>query len=97
MKKKYIAFGLNFLLPGAGFAYLRRWKLAALNLVGALTTAGVLGMLLPEAMFEGFSNSITMGIAGGSGAWALYVAEKMSMEANATPTMEELSDEADLR
>ncbi len=36
MKKPWLAFLLNFLLSGAGFLYLRKWKWAAINFCGAI-------------------------------------------------------------
>ncbi|MEM6286332.1 MAG: hypothetical protein AAF845_04165 [Bacteroidota bacterium] len=98
MKSKNVAFGLNFLLPGAGFAYLKRWKLAALNLGVALAIGLVFGLIMPESFWDGFGRYLGMGIGGGSGAWAMQVAEQMNeefeAEANRVPTLEEVSEQA---
>ena len=42
MKKPWLAFLLNFLLAGAGLAYLRLWLWAVVNLVGVLFLGFVL-------------------------------------------------------
>lgn len=42
VKKPWFAFLLNFLLAGAGFAYLGKWKWAAINLFGLIAAASVI-------------------------------------------------------
>ena len=51
------AFWLNVFLPGAGFLYLRRWKLAALNLAGALAFGLVIALLTGGRDLGIFSSS----------------------------------------
>ena len=93
-KSKNAAFFLSFLLPGAGFLYLRKWKLAALNFFGAVALGVVLSFVLPEAFQENYGRYIAMAIGGGSGGWAMGVAEQMNEEAARVPTMEELSEQS---
>mgnify|MGYP007122444629 CR=1 FL=1 len=94
MKSKNVAFGLNFLLAGAGFAYLGRWKPAATNLAGTPAIGITLAFLLPGSTFDRIDRFI--GIGSASGAWAMQVAEEMNAVASETPSMDELSDEARL-
>ena len=100
MKSKNVAFALNFLLPGAGFAYLRRWRLAAINFGVALAIGFVLGLVMPDSFWDGIGRYLAFGIGGGSGAWAMQVTEQMNeeaeAEANRVPTLEEVSEQARL-
>jgi|GEM_PF-2944874 len=81
MKSQNVAFGLNFILPGAGFLYLRRWKLAPLNLGIALALAVVLSFLIPEAILNEYGRYVALGVSGASGAWAMHTAEGMNKSA----------------
>ena len=98
VKSKNVAFGLNFLLPGAGFAYLGRWKLAAINLGVALGIGLVLAFVLPESFLDSVGRYLGLGFGGGSGVWAMQVAEQMNeaaeVEAKREPTLEEVSERA---
>lgn len=87
MKSKNIAFFLNFLLPGAGLAYLGKWKLAALNLGGALAVGVILGFLLPESFLDNYGRYVAIGIGSGSGAWAMMLAEQMNLETSKASTV----------
>ncbi len=58
--------GLNFLLPGAGLAYLGLWRGALLNLAIAVGIAAIAAFALPEDAFARFGTPLTFGIAGGS-------------------------------
>lgn len=94
--KKKGAFYLNVFLPGAGFLYLRRWKLAALNLAGAVLAGIVLGLILGErdlGMFR-MTPALTVGLL--SGFWAESVAEQMQEAANKPATLEEIGNESAL-
>ena len=89
-----VAFWLNVFLPGAGFLYLRRRKLAALNLAGALAVGLVITLLTGGRDLGIFSSSpaIIVGIA--SGTWVELVVEQMREAAEKEATLDELSDEA---
>jgi hypothetical protein len=58
--------GLNFVLPGAGLAYLGLWRGAALNLVVALGVAAIAVVALPPETLARVGAPLTYGIAGGS-------------------------------
>ena len=100
MKSPITAFILSALLPGAGMLYLRRWKLAALNLGGALLLGVLLALILPVEAFDNFRGSISMGIGILSGSWAQQLALAMNREAAARaaeePTLERIGEEARL-
>ena len=95
MKNKTLAFGLNFLLPGAGFVYLGRWTMAVLNFGAVLLIGIVLAFVMPESFWDGIGRYLGFGLGGGSGALAMQTAEQMNAEAERTPSMEELSEQAD--
>ena len=50
MKKPWVAFLLNFLLSGAGFLYLRKWKWAAINFFGAIAVGIVFVHYAPDRL-----------------------------------------------
>ena len=73
-KQRWLALALNFLLPGAGLAYLGFWRAGAVNLVLALGAVALATLLLaPETLLE-YRSMIGSGIAGGSlgAAFAAY-------------------------
>ena len=77
MKKVWLAFLLNFVLPGAGLAYLGRWGLAGMNVLAVLS----LGMALTfsgliEAVPQEFRYLLPMAVSGGSGGWAVGLAQQ---------------------
>ena len=94
MKSPFLAFTLSFLLPGAGLAYLGKWKWAAVNLAAALIIGIVAGFLLPDYILDAYGRYVAIGIGCGSGAWAQGTAQQMNAEAKNVPTMDELSDQA---
>ena len=58
--------GLNFVLPGAGLAYLGLWRGALLNLLFVLAVAALtVATLAPETLAR-VGAPLTYGIAGGS-------------------------------
>ena len=58
--------GLNFVLPGAGLAYLGLWRGALLNGLFALAVAALaVAALAPETLAR-VGQPLTFGIAGGS-------------------------------
>ena len=100
MKSKNVAFFLNFFLPGAGFGYLKRWKLAAINFGIAIGIGAVLGVVMPESFWDGIGSYLAIAIGGGSGGWAMHVAEEMNAEAeaeaNRPATLDEVAEQARL-
>ncbi len=73
-KSKWLALGLNLLLPGAGLAYLGYWRVGLANLILALATIGLSTLwLAPEALLA-YRPMIGSGIAGLSlgAAWAAF-------------------------
>jgi len=78
MKSQNVAFGLNFILPGAGFLYLRLWKLAALNLCVVIALGIVLSFLLPEGVLSEYGRYIAVVASSASGAWAMQTAADMN-------------------
>ncbi len=63
MKKPWIAFLLNFLLAGAGFAYLGKWAWAGINLVAAIVVGIIVYHFSPDSMSTA---SIVVGATSGS-------------------------------
>lgn len=73
-KSKWLALGLNLLLPGAGLAYLGYWRVGLANLVLAVVAVALSTLWLsPEALLE-YRSMIGSGIAGLSlgAAWSAY-------------------------
>lgn len=63
-KQKWLALALNFLLPGAGLAYLGYWRGGAINLALAVIVVGLATLwLAPETLLE-YRSMIGSGIAG---------------------------------
>jgi len=63
-KIKWLAMGLNFVLPGAGLAYLGLWRGALLNLLSALAVAALaVATLAPETLAR-VGQPLAYGIAG---------------------------------
>jgi hypothetical protein len=83
MKKPFGALLLSFLLPGAGLAYLGKWKWAIINLILVLLVGVLAAFLLPEDIFERYMRFIAFGCAGGSGGLAQQLAVQMNQKANA--------------
>jgi hypothetical protein len=82
MKKPSVAFLLNFLLPGAGLAYLGKWKWAIINLAVVLLIGILAAFLLSEDIFDRYIRYVAFGCAGGSGGLAQQLAAQMNREAN---------------
>ena len=91
------AFWLNAFLPGAGFLYLRRWKLAALNLAGALAVGLVITLLTGGRDLGIFSSTPAFMVGLASGFWAETVAQQMQESAEKAVTLDEISDQAGFR
>jgi hypothetical protein len=82
MKKPWLAFVLSFVLPGAGLAYLGKWKWAFGNLGVVLFIGIVLAFLLEGTAAEGVIRFIGIGLSAGSGAYAEFTAKQLNKEAD---------------
>jgi TM2 domain-containing membrane protein YozV len=82
VKRTSVAFLLNFLLPGAGLAYLGKWRWAIINLAVVLLVGILAAFLLPEDIFDSYIRYVALGCAGGSGALAQQLAAQMNREVN---------------
>jgi predicted amidophosphoribosyltransferase len=76
MKKPWLAFLLNFLIPGAGLAYLGMWGWAVLNLVVALLLGGVIAAAAPDAV-----GPLSAGLGAASGGLAMALAQSKNAKA----------------
>src|SRR5579871_5322494 len=81
MKKPWVAFLLNFLLPGAGLAYLGKWGWAVFNFVVVL----ILAFLLAAAVPPDSLGAVSAGLGAASGSLAMSMAGGMNAKANARP------------
>jgi hypothetical protein len=81
MKKPILAFALSFILPGAGLAYLGKWKWAAINIGTVLLLGVALVFCLPEEIFSRYIRYIAIGCSGGSGGLAQALAQQMNLKA----------------
>ncbi len=77
LKKPMIAFILNFLVAGAGFAYLGKWKWAAVNLVAVIAV----GIFFANAASDSLT-VVSIAIAALDGGIAKTFAEKMNAKIN---------------
>ena len=82
MKKPLVAFLLSFLLPGAGLAYLGKWKWAVINLVVVLLVGVLTALLLTDEIFDRYIRYVAFGCAGGSGGLAQQLAVQMNQKDN---------------
>ena len=82
MKKPFLAFLFSFLLPGAGLAYIGKWKWAVINLVVVLLVGVLTGLLLTEEIFDRYIRYVALGCAGGSGGLAQQLAVQMNQKDN---------------
>jgi hypothetical protein len=82
MKKPFVAFLLSFLLPGAGLAYLGKWKWAFINF-GVVILIGVVAVFaLSDATIRNYGSYLGIGCAAGSAGLARAVAELMNKKRN---------------
>ncbi len=79
MKKPWVAFLLNFLLPGAGLAYLGKWGWAVLNFAAVLILAFILASAVPPDSL----GAVSAGLGAASGSLAMSVAGGINAKANA--------------
>jgi hypothetical protein len=77
MKSPLLAFTLSFFLPGAGLAYLGKWKWGILNLVIVIGIGVAAALILSDATFDQYIRYIAIDCAGGSGGLAQAMAKKM--------------------
>jgi hypothetical protein len=73
MKKPWLAFLLNFLISGLGFAYLGKWAWAVINLVAALAVGIGIYYVVPNSVNMA---SVVVGVINGS--IAMSVANAMN-------------------
>jgi TM2 domain-containing membrane protein YozV len=83
MKKPFVAFLLSFLLPGAGLAYLGKWKWAIFNLLAVLAIGVLFALALPDQVFEQYSHLIAVGCSSGSAALARVLAMQQNQRLKA--------------
>ena len=77
MKHPWLAFVLSAVLPGAGLAYLGKWRGALVNFAVALAIPVLFLLVMPEEITERI-HYLILTIAVGSGAWAHAAAAQRS-------------------
>lgn len=80
MKNPLLAFTLNFFFPGAGLAYLGKWRWGFINLGCVLLIGVILAFALPDDLFSTYSNIIAAGLGGGSGGLAQSLATQRNQK-----------------
>jgi hypothetical protein len=80
MKKPIVAFTLSFFLPGAGLAYLGKWKWAFINLGVVLLIGVAAALLLSEETFQQYGQYIGVACASASGALADILTKQMNQK-----------------
>jgi uncharacterized membrane protein YjjP (DUF1212 family) len=80
MKKPWIAFLLNFLVAGAGFAYLGKWAWAGINFGAAIAVGIVLYYLSPDSV-----STASIVVAATSGSLAMSTAKSMNAKLSPQP------------
>jgi hypothetical protein len=73
MKKPWIAFVLNFLIAGAGFAYLGKWAWAGINFAAAIAIGLVVYHFSPDSL-----NTASVIVAAASASLAMTTAKTMN-------------------
>jgi hypothetical protein len=84
MKKPIVAFTLSFFLPGAGLAYLGKWKWGFINLGIVLLIGVAAAFILSDETFERYIRYIAIGCAGGSGGLAQALTTQMNQRKGKT-------------
>ncbi len=82
MKKPIVAFTLSFFLPGAGLAYLGKWKWGFINLGIVLLVGVAAAFLLSEETLHQYGRYIAIGCAGGSAGLAQALTTQMNQKAS---------------
>ena len=80
MKKPWVAFLLNFILAGAGIAYLGMWGWAAVNLAVTLGIGFVLAFRFPDAISVASTVIPVM-----NGVIAMQIAKQMNLKLESAP------------
>jgi TM2 domain-containing membrane protein YozV len=80
MKKPSVAFMLSFFLPGAGLAYLGKWKWAVANFCIVLLLGILLGLFLPEDIFTHYARIIAIGFGSASAGLAQALTQQMNLK-----------------
>jgi hypothetical protein len=80
MKKPIVAGTLSFLLPGAGLAYLGKWKWAFINLGIVLLIGVAATVLFSEETLHQYGHYIAIGCSGGSGGLAQALTTQMNQK-----------------
>jgi hypothetical protein len=86
MKKPFVALLLSILLPGAGLAYLGKWKWGPINLAVVVAVGICMATLLQDEVFDRISTGVACGLAGGSGALARQLAIQMNTKVESGKT-----------
>lgn len=82
MKKPWLAFLLNFLIAGAGFAYLGKWAWAGMNFVAAIAIGLIVYRLSPDSL-----NTASIIVAAASGSVAMTTAKTMNARLAPQPAL----------
>ena len=83
MKKSIVAFTLSFLLPGAGLAYLGKWKWAFINLGIVLLVGIAATFLLSKEALHLYGHYIAIGCSAGSGGLAQALTTQINQKGKA--------------
>jgi hypothetical protein len=80
MKKPWIAFLLNFLVAGAGFAYLGKWAWAGINFAAAIAIGLIVYHFSPNSL-----NTASVIVAAASASFAMTTAKTMNVQLTPKP------------
>jgi hypothetical protein len=80
VKKPIIAFTLSFLLPGAGLAYLGKWKWGFINLGVVLLIGVVAAFTLSNETMRDYGHYIAIVCSGGSAGLASTLTKQMNQK-----------------
>jgi hypothetical protein len=87
VKKPWLAFLLNFLLAGVGFAYLGKWAWAAVDLVVTIAVGYVIASRFPDSLTIAGTVIPVM-----NGVLAMQVAQQMNLKQKAQSGAPQPSD-----
>ncbi|MHC4563113.1 MAG: hypothetical protein ACYS8X_10110 [Planctomycetota bacterium] len=85
LKKPGIAGLLNFLLPGLGLWYLRKWMWGVLNLLAVFAVAFVVALVLPMETYDSISTGLAVGLGIASAIFATETAKRMNRQIPTAP------------
>lgn len=83
-KRPGLAFLLSFILPGAGFVYLGKWKYGLINLAIVLLIGIIATVVLSEEVLDKYARYIALGCSGGSAGLAREMAKTWNCRTTAT-------------